>query len=100
MRNQWREVAAGTNINNLKRGDLLFTEIPLPPRAEQNRIVTAIEEHFSRIDTVQVAVETARQKLGSLRRSVLSCAFSNNLVCQDLDYEPASALLSLIAAHR
>ena len=37
VRNRWREAAAGTNINNLKRDDLLLTEIPLCPISEQRR---------------------------------------------------------------
>ncbi len=44
-------------------------EIPLPPTREQKRIVAAIEEHFSHLDAVHIAVEAAQQKLEAFRRS-------------------------------
>ena len=76
----WRELAAGTNINNLKRDDIITTTVPLPPVAEQKRIADAIEEHFSRIDTVESAAQTALAKLDTLRRTVLTAAFSGRLI--------------------
>jgi len=36
-------LAAGININNLKRQHILETPIPLPPREEQTRIVECVE---------------------------------------------------------
>lgn len=96
----WRELAAGTNINNLKRDDIITTTVPLPPVAEQKRIADAIEEHFSRIDAVESAAQTALAKLDTLRRTVLTAAFSGRLVDQDPDDEPASVLLERIAVER
>ncbi len=97
VRNLWREAAAGTNINNLKRDDLLSTEIPLCPISEQRRIAVAIEEHFSRLDAVEGVLSAAAGKVGALRRRVLSEAFAGRLVPQDPDDEPVSALLDRIA---
>lgn len=54
--------------------------ILLPPIAEQERIVEAIEEHFSRIDAAESAAQTALAKLDTLRRTVLTAAFSGRLV--------------------
>lgn len=54
--------------------------ILLPPIAEQERIVDAIEEQFSRIDAVESAAQAALIKLDTLRRTVLTAAFSGRLV--------------------
>lgn len=71
VRNLWREAAAGTNINNLKRDDLLSTEVPLCPIPEQRRIVAAVEEHFSRLDAVESALDEAERRCQALVKSVL-----------------------------
>ncbi|MXW41645.1 MAG: hypothetical protein F4X48_00250 [Acidimicrobiia bacterium] len=97
LRNRWREAAAGTNINNLKRDDLLSTEIPICPISEQLRVVAAIDEHFSRLDAVEGVLAAGWEKLEALRRSILREAFSGRLVPQDPNDEPASALLERIA---
>lgn len=100
VRHIWRELAAGTNINNLKRDHIDSTIVPLPPMAEQKRIIAAIEEHFSRIDTAKALLERCLQRCGVLRRSVLAAAFSGRLVDQDPADEPASVLLERIAAEQ
>jgi type I restriction enzyme S subunit len=43
-------LAAGTNINNLKRDHLLTMRIPLPSLAEQRRIVAKLDETLGEID--------------------------------------------------
>ena len=43
-------LAAGININNLRREHVEDTPFPLPPLAEQRRIVAAIETQFTRLD--------------------------------------------------
>jgi type I restriction enzyme S subunit len=59
VRTRWSSLAAGTNINNLKREHFAETAVPLPPFPEQRRIVAAIEEQFSRIDASGDLVERA-----------------------------------------
>ncbi|MCL1996609.1 MAG: restriction endonuclease subunit S [Defluviitaleaceae bacterium] len=84
-------------INKRNFEKLLF---PLPPLAEQHRIVAAIESAFAVIDEIernkadlQAAVATAKQK-------ILSLAISGKLVPQDPSDEPASVLLDRIKAER
>ena len=67
VRNHWRELAQGTNINNLKTSDLANTVVPLPPAEGQKRIVAVIEEEFSRLDVGVAALERARKTLKRLR---------------------------------
>ena len=56
--------------------------VPLAPRAEQDRIVEAVEEHFSRLTAVSSAVSAATLKIQALRRAVLARAFTGQLVPQ------------------
>ena len=52
-----RNVAKGSNINNVKNVHLQNYQICLPPLAEQKRIVSKIEELFSDLDNIQKALE-------------------------------------------
>ena len=79
VRRLWRNAAAGTNINNLKRNDLLSTEIPVCPLGEQERIVAGIEEHFSRLDAVDASLEAADLRSQALVKSLLVGAIPNEL---------------------
>ena len=48
-----RNIAGGTNINNVKTEYLSNFLIPLPPLTEQTRIVAKIEELFTLLDNIQ-----------------------------------------------
>ena len=72
----------------------------MPPFSEQQRIVAAIEEHFSRLDAAGDAITAAQARIEASRRSVLAEAFAGRLAPQDPNDETASALLDRIAAHR
>ena len=52
-----RNVAKGSNINNVKNAHLQNFQICLPPLEEQQRIVQKIEELFSSLDDIQTALE-------------------------------------------
>ena len=52
-----RNVAKGSNINNVKNAHLQNCQICLPPLVEQQRIVEKIEELFSVLDNIQNALE-------------------------------------------
>lgn len=52
-----RNVAKGSNINNVKNAHLQNYQICLPPLEEQQRIVQKIEELFSFLDDIQTALE-------------------------------------------
>lgn len=80
-----------------KSGPILSQHIPVSPRTEQNQIVSAIEEHFSRLDNLEAALKAVLDKCELLRKSVLTAAFSGQLVVQDADDEPVSLLLQRIA---
>ena len=96
-----REVSRGTNIKNLKREYVTEFAIPLPPLAEQKRIVAKIEALFKYVDECEDSRKELAEKLAeTLKRSVLQEAIQGQLVPQDPNDEPASELLKRIAAER
>ncbi len=94
------ETSIGIAIPNVSAKKLAAIPIPVAPRREQRRIVTAIDEHFSRLDAAADALEGARARIEASRRSVLAEAFAGRLVPQNPADEPASVLLDRIAASK
>ena len=74
--------------------------VPLPPLAEQRRIVAEVERRLSVIQQTEAAVVASLQRADRLRQSILKRAFAGELVPQDPDDEPASVLLERIRAQR
>jgi len=63
--------------------DLKLTPMPVPPIAEQHRIVSEFERVASVIDQMEATVETNLKRTESLRQSILRRAFSGRLVAKD-----------------
>lgn len=66
----------GTNINNIKQSHILNYEIEVPQDCEQKRIVSKIEELFSKLDASVAELQTAKEKLKVYRQAVLKEAFT------------------------
>jgi type I restriction enzyme S subunit len=56
--------------------------IPLPPLAEQTRIVAEVERRLSVVEELEAVVSANLQRAGRLRQSILQKAFSGGLVRQ------------------
>ncbi|MGQ0656802.1 MAG: restriction endonuclease subunit S [Chromatiales bacterium] len=69
-----------TNIAHLSVGRLAAVEFPLPPSAEQHRIVTELDRRFSLVREVEAQVEANLKRAERLRQSILERAFSGRLV--------------------
>ncbi len=74
--------------------------IPLPPSAEQQRIVAEVERHMSLIQAAENVVEANLKRAEPLRQAILRRAFEGKLVPQDPTDEPASVLLDRIRKER
>ncbi len=89
-------------------GRLKTLHFPLAPLPEQQRIVEAIENYFSRLDDAVATLERVQRNLKRYRVSVLKAAVEGRLVpteaelarAEGRDYEPASVLLERILAER
>jgi type I restriction enzyme S subunit len=133
-----REAQQTTNIAHLSAGRLAVIEFPVPPFAEQRRIVAKVDELMAWCDQMEqgIATRDARRTVArdatltavsraaaprdawkraeanwstlvhsaddvpTLRRVVLDLAVRGQLVAQDASDEPASVLLTRIAAER
>ncbi|MFN8483223.1 MAG: restriction endonuclease subunit S [Anaerolineae bacterium] len=96
----WEQIeasSAGITLLNVNAKKLAAIIVPLPPLAEQERIVAAIEEHLTRLDAGVAALKRAQAKLRRYKAAVLKAACEGRLVPQDPNDEPASALLERIA---
>ena len=91
---------SGTTRKRISRKNLATIPIFITTPAEQKRIVAAIEEHFSRIDTAKSSLERCLQRCRVLRQAVLTAAFAGRLVEQDPNDQPASVLLEQITAEQ
>jgi len=69
---QIRELGSGTTFPELSKKVAEGVPLPLPPLAEQRRIVAAIEEQFSRLDAAERTLERSRSLLHRLRESALA----------------------------
>ena len=92
--------SVGGTMSNLNQKLLADFLIPLPPLAEQHRIVSKIEELLPKVEEYGKA-QDALNKLNAelperLKKSILQEAIEGRLVPQDPNDEPASVLLDKI----
>lgn len=72
-------LASGTTFKEISLTNFSIIEIPLPPLAEQHRIVEKIEELFSELDKGIETLKIAKQQLKVYRQAVLKYAFEGKL---------------------
>ena len=92
--------ATATAQPGLAVSNIIEAPIPLPPLAEQKRIIAKIEELLPKIEEYGKAQESLN-KLNEelperLKKSILQEAIEGRLVPQDPNDEPASVLLEII----
>jgi type I restriction enzyme S subunit len=87
-----------TALPGLGRPDLESTVLAIPPRREQERIVAAIEEAFSKLDAGEAGLRTVHQLLKRMRDAILTAAVTGRLVPQDPTDTPARKLLADLGA--
>ena len=85
-----------TAINQVTQSMLLALNTPLPPLAEQQRIVAEIERWFALIDTIEQGKVELQTAIKQTKSKILDLAIHGKLVPQDPSDEPASELLKRI----
>lgn len=95
----------GTTRLKLPQAPMKKIPFPLPPLAEQQRIVSKIEELLTRLDAGVKALNAIKAQLKRYRQSVLKSAFEGKLTAewreaQKGKLEPASVLLLRIREER
>jgi type I restriction enzyme, S subunit len=79
LRDKHKQGVTQVNLNTTIVGEIT---IPLPPLAEQKRIVAKIEELFSELDAGEARLRRARQQLQTYRQSLLKQAFEGKLTAE------------------
>lgn len=87
-------------INQVTQAILRDTLIPLPPFAEQTRIVAKLHEILSLADFINDGTEQIEMIITKAKSKILDLAIRGQLVPQDPDDEPASVLLERIRAEK
>jgi type I restriction enzyme S subunit len=91
---------ATTSVAAVYSKDLFPLQLALPPLAEQEAIIEAVEDQLSVIEHLEADLEAKLKSAQALRQSILRHAFTGQLVPQDPNDEPAAELLKRIAAQR
>ncbi len=76
---QFNQNLTGIGVPNLHLRDIRETKIPLPPLAEQERIVQRIESLFAKLDTAKELLEEALISFESRKSALLHQAFTGEL---------------------
>lgn len=95
-----RRLSSGGVQPNLNLSVIRQTVIPLPPLAEQQRIVAEVERRLSVVEELERQIEANLKRAERLRQAILRRAFAGKLVPQDPNDEPASVLLERIRVER
>ena len=102
------DLAAGTNINNLRATHIEETPIPLPTLDRQREVVAYLDEQLSRLDASVAALHRVQANLKRYRASVLKSACEGRLVPTEAelarqegrDFETGAQLLQRILVER
>lgn len=111
----WMELAANTGVSRahiisrvkttagqtgISGNDLKKMPIPVPPLDEQTAAALLVENGLSAVRQQVAAIDVSLKQSAAQRQNILRAAFSGQLVPQDPDDEPASALLERIRAEK
>ena len=98
------KAAAKSMIPGIAREDVLSSLIPLPPRKEQDRIVSQVDSVLPIIQDYDITHQKLEQLNNAfpeqLKKSILQWAVQGKLVSQDENDEPAEMLLKRIRAEK
>ena len=90
----------GSNVPQINNKDVEPLRMPVCSTHEQAEIVRMIEKVLSINDQMKSVTDKELWRVATLRQTVLTKAFSGDLVAQDPNDEPASMLLKRIKAEK
>lgn len=77
---QLRKVASSTSgLHTLSTAKLKSVEIPLPPLAEQDRVVAVLEDHLSRLDAADRQLDAVAKRFDRFRIQLMLAVSSGRL---------------------
>ncbi len=79
VRKRTKGMVHGVGRPRLNLGEIKSIVLPLPPLAEQTRIVAEVERRLSVVEELEAVVTANLQRAGRLRRSILQKAFTEKL---------------------
>jgi type I restriction enzyme S subunit len=94
------EATSAAGLYNLSLGKVGRVHIPIPPLDEQMEIIKQLDAARTALRSVFALQRTIINDLDQLDRSILAKAFRGELVSQDPNDEPVSALLARIREQR
>ena len=98
QREHFRSLGGGGAQPNISKDIITSYPFPVPPLAEQRRIVAKIDELFAIVDSMGNAADGLNFAAKRLDKKILDLAIRGKLVPQDPNDEPASELVKRIAA--
>ena len=90
----------GIGLQGLSSSALHSIIVPVPPIAEQKKIVMSIEKMISIIDIIESDNDILPSCINNAKSKILDLAIRGKLVPQDPNDEPASVLLERIQAEK
>ncbi len=78
VKSQYRAQALGSTVAHINVGDVKRFAIPVPPLAEQVRILAEVDRHLSIIREVEAEVDANLQRANALRQATLQRAFAKS----------------------
>jgi type I restriction enzyme S subunit len=76
----WSVASKTVNLASLNSTNIKSLPIPLPPVAEQRRIVTKIESPFTQAEAIEQEASLAKRRVSQIDKSILARAFRGELV--------------------
>ena len=97
---QLQQKGTGTTFKAITQDIIKNLEIPVPPIPEQERLVSKIEELFSKLDASVAELQTAKEKLKVYRQAVLKEVFEgafthHQMIDIDLDWVSVEETMTL-----
>jgi len=76
-----------TNIAHLSAARLKPIEFPIPPVAEQHRIISCAAEQLTNVARLARSLDVQAKRSGALRRALFTAAFSGKLTGRHMDHD-------------